>query len=306
MFSAKRLFLLTGPGHHNHCKIKLLKYYSQLADHSARMSNTTLLHTKEMGCNLNGHFGIIVQLVLAFTAFSVLIVKRLREPADERRSVMIWFCDTSKQAAGAMFIHFANVFLAMWSKSTDPCTWYFINYLLDTTVGLLVIWFVLKMLHVLASRKNWHKLKMGEYGEPPRFKTWLFQCMAYLAVMLTEKIVILILFQFNFWTGVKKLILKPISGYPKLELVVVLLLVPFVINALMFWVVDNFLMHKRRKCVKTKQFEVDPVSFTQSKKGYGTSDDEAGLHLMSNESNDTLIESGSDGEALHRRHDSTS
>lgn len=67
-------------------------------------------------------------------------------------------------------------------------------------------------------------------GEPPRFKTWLFQCMAYLAVMLTEKIVILILFQFNFWTGVKKLILKPISGYPKLELVVVLLLVPFVIN----------------------------------------------------------------------------
>lgn len=38
-------------------------------------------------------------------------------------SIYIRFCDTSKQAAGAMFIHFANVFLAMWSKSTDPCTW---------------------------------------------------------------------------------------------------------------------------------------------------------------------------------------
>ena len=49
-------------------------------------------------------------------------------------------------------------------------------------------------------------------------------------VTFIEKIVILCFFQFKFWTTVKKFILKPIADYPRFEVVVVMLIVPFVMN----------------------------------------------------------------------------
>lgn len=256
-------------------------------------------------CELNNGFGIGVQAVLAFTAFCILILKRLREPLKERRPVKIWFCDTSKQGIGAMLIHFANVFLASWSNAKDPCTWYFINYILDTTVGLLVIWFLLRLLHCVAVRKGWVRLRMGEYGSPPQFKTWFFQCSAYIGVMGVEKMVILCLFQLSFWSTVKKFILKPISHYPKFELIVVMLIVPFIMNALMFWVVDNFLMRKHRKFPAPPNDTVPPVLYVNGKKRLDNSEDEATLHLMGDESRDSLIDDSvsSDYESLHRRVD---
>jgi len=265
--------------------------------------NVTAL-SEELGeCTLNNGFGIGVQALLALTAFCILILKRLREPVKERRPVKIWFCDTSKQGIGAMLIHFANVFLASWSNAKDPCTWYFINYLLDTTIGLLVIWFFLRLLHFIAVRKGWIRLRMGEYGSPPQFRTWFFQCIAYIVVMIIEKIVILCLFRLDFWTTVKKIILKPISKYPKFELIVVMLIVPFIMNALMFWVVDNFLMRKHRKLLVPSNNTIDPVLYVNGKKRCENSDDEARLHLMGNESKESLIDdsNGSDYESLNRR-----
>jgi len=254
------------------------------------MVNMTMEEVTSSTCSLNNNFGLTVQAVLAFTAFCILIVKRLREPKKERRPVMIWFCDTSKQAIGAMLIHFANVFLAELSHEKDPCTWYFINYMLDTTVGLFVIWIALKILHYISVRKGWMRLRMGEYGSPVEFKTWFYQCLSYMGIMFVEKIVILIFFQFKFWSTVKKFILKPVSGYPKLELILVMLIVPFIMNALMFWVIDNFLMRKHRKLISTSYEDLKPVHYHNKNQQYGTSEDEGALHLMEDESKDTLIE----------------
>jgi len=44
-----------------------------------------------------------------------------------------------------MFIHFANVFLADAVTVEDPCTWYLISFLLDSTVGLFIIYIGLKV-----------------------------------------------------------------------------------------------------------------------------------------------------------------
>ena len=67
-------------------------------------------------------------------------------------------------------------------------------------------------------------------GTPPELKTWFYQCIAYICVTIIEKLVVLMLFQFPFWKNVKKFILKPISGYPNVELVIVILIVPFIMN----------------------------------------------------------------------------
>ncbi|XP_065656972.1 store-operated calcium entry regulator STIMATE [Hydra vulgaris] len=250
------------------------------------MVNISRANEEKTVCSLSNQFGIEVQALLAFTAFCILILKRYREPVAERRSLQIWFCDTSKQAIGAMLIHFANVFLAELSHEQDPCTLYFINFLLDTTVGLLVIWLFLKLLEYVAMKRGWVRLRMGEYGRPVEFMTWMYQCIVYVFVMFIEKVVIILLFQFNFWTTVKKFILKPISAYPRFEVVLVVLIVPFFMNALMFWVIDNFLMRKHLR-MNYKDKDLEPVLFKGGSSKHYSHEGEVSLQLLSNDSMDS-------------------
>ncbi|XP_077868688.1 store-operated calcium entry regulator STIMATE-like [Saccoglossus kowalevskii] len=211
---------------------------------------------------LTDPFGIFIQGILAVVAFSTLMLKRLREPKIERRPWRIWFYDTSKQALGALVIHFANVFLADIFHG-DPCTWYIINFLLDSTVGLFFIYAGLTITQVIVRSQHCYSLRFGEYGEPPSCNAWIGQCGLYILVVIIEKVLITLLVQFKFWDEVRQFILSPIRD-PRLEVAIVMLIIPFVVNAIMFWVVDNILMRKRRK--KTIEFELIPQSSSKSVK----------------------------------------
>ncbi|ELU04766.1 hypothetical protein CAPTEDRAFT_166869 [Capitella teleta] len=204
--------------------------------------------------SLMGPLGLLVQVLLAFIAFSALIVKRFCEPKPERRPWKIWFFDTSKQAIGAAVIHFANVFLAEIFHG-DPCTWYIISFLLDSTVGLFIIYLGLKISQIIAQWKGWESLYFGEYGTPPQCNAWIGQCGVYILVMLIEKMLMTLLILFNFWKKVRDFIMSPIKD-PNLELIIVMFIVPFIINAFIFWVVDNFL----KKQVRRKTMNVQSVS----------------------------------------------
>lgn len=220
---------------------------SQYNGHSTEI--TVAMASSERNCRLNDNFGLLIQGILAAVAFSTLILKRLREPLSERRPVLIWFFDTSKQAVGAMLVHFANIFLAGLFKG-DPCTWYLINFLLDSTLGLVVIYLCLQFMQVVVRIYDWDTLRFGEYGNPPQCKAWAGQCFLYLWAVIVEKATITLLVQLNFWEDVRKLILLPVKNYPKVELAISMLIIPFVFNAIMFWVVDNFLMRKKKKLLQ--------------------------------------------------------
>nr|XP_058148596.1 store-operated calcium entry regulator STIMATE [Dasypus novemcinctus] len=112
-------------------------------------------------------FGIFLQGLLGVVAFSTLMLKRFREPKHERRPWRIWFLDTSKQAIGMLFIHFANVYLADLTEE-DPCSLYLINFLLDATVGMLLIYVGVRAVSVLVEWQQWESLRFGEYGNVPR------------------------------------------------------------------------------------------------------------------------------------------
>ncbi len=107
---------------------------------------------------LTDSFGLVVQAILAALAFGSLVVKRALEPALVRRPWTIWFFDTSKQAAGAGVIHLLNVFLAEMFRG-DPCTWYVVSFLLDSTVGLFMIYVGVKLVSCLANWKHYHTLR---------------------------------------------------------------------------------------------------------------------------------------------------
>ncbi|KAG8576882.1 hypothetical protein GDO81_010006, partial [Engystomops pustulosus] len=107
-------------------------------------------------------FGVLIQGVLAVVAFSTLMLKRWREPNEERRPWKIWFYDTSKQAFGALFIHFTNVFLSDLTEE-DPCSLYLMNFLLDASLGMLVIWLSVKLVSLIIERRGCTLLVFGEY-----------------------------------------------------------------------------------------------------------------------------------------------
>lgn len=200
-------------------------------------------HQCQRGALTDG-FGWFIQVVLATLAFMCLILKRFCEPARERRPWIVWFYDTSKQGLGALVIHFANVFLAGMFQG-DPCTWYIVSFLLDSSVGLFLIYVGIRTCQYLARKWNWDVLNFGEYGKPPQFSAWIGQCSLYILLMVIEKILITMLIQLDIWEKVRLFILPPTD--PKLELTIVMLIIPFIVNVIMFWVVDNFLMRKRKK-----------------------------------------------------------
>ncbi|XP_042367224.1 transmembrane protein 110, like isoform X2 [Plectropomus leopardus] len=197
------------------------------------------------GCDdgaLTDRFGVLIQGLLAVVAFSTLMLKRFREPVGIRRPWRIWFFDTSKQAIGALFIHFANVFLSTLTKE-DPCSLYLMNFLLDATLGMLVIWLAVKLVSRLVEYKQWTLLVFGEYGDPPQAAAWLGQCGVYLLIMVLEKGVISLVLLVPGWSKLQEVLLSYIAN-PQLELALVMLIVPFIVNSIMFWVVDSLMMRK--------------------------------------------------------------
>lgn len=197
------------------------------------------------GCDngsLMDGFGVLIQGLLAVVAFSTLMLKRFREPIGVRRPWKIWFYDTSKQAIGALFIHFANVFLSTLTKA-DACSLYLMNFILDATLGMLVIWIGVKVVSRIVEYKQCTLLIFGEYGDPPRVSAWWAQCVVYLLIMILEKGVVTLVLLIPGWTNLQEVLLDYIPN-PQVELVLVMLIVPFVVNSLMFWVVDSLMMRK--------------------------------------------------------------
>ncbi|XP_024232866.1 store-operated calcium entry regulator STIMATE isoform X2 [Oncorhynchus tshawytscha] len=173
---------------------------------------------------------------------SLSTVKRFREPVGIRRPWRIWFYDMSKQAIGALFIHFANVFLSNLTEM-DPCSLYLINFLLDATLGMLVIWVGVRVVSRIVEYKQFALLTFGEYGDPPQAAAWLGQCGVYLLIMVLEKSVVSLVLLIPGWTNLQSVLLDYIPN-PQVDLVLVMLIVPVIVNSIMFWVVDSLMMRK--------------------------------------------------------------
>ncbi|XP_032267352.1 store-operated calcium entry regulator STIMATE isoform X2 [Phoca vitulina] len=163
-----------------------------------------------------------------------------------------------------LFIHFANVYLADLTEE-DPCSLYLINFLLDATVGMLLIYVGVRAVSVLVEWQQWESLRFGEYGDPLQCGAWVGQCALYIVIMIFEKSVVFIVLLILQWKKVA--LLNPIEN-PDLKLAIVMLIVPFFVNALMFWVVDNFLMRKGRTKAKLEERGANQDSRNGSKVRY--------------------------------------
>jgi hypothetical protein len=197
-------------------------------------------------------FSMVVQGILGVISLSCLMVKRnLEKP---QRPWIIWFCDVLKQICSALTVHFLNLFISIFvAELADECIWYFLNMFLDTTLGVLVCFLLMKLAHYLAEMFNIEILKVEFYfdvveknGEKEYIlipKIYLAQLIVWIIVILLQKISQLIL---NSWFKVPfeifgNFILAPFTFNPRFELVCVMILFPIFLNAVQFWLFDEIL-----------------------------------------------------------------
>ncbi|RKO87175.1 Vaculolar membrane protein-domain-containing protein, partial [Blyttiomyces helicus] len=202
---------------------------------------------QNLNCKLVDNFAIFVQVTLASIALGSLLIKRARE--NPRRPLVVWGFDTSKQALAAGGVHFSNVVIAYFSgkkseESANPCIWYFLNILLDTTIGVGFLFGFLRGLHYIAGRLHVTEITSGQYGNPPRLTAWFKQFVLFLTAWFFVKLTVVILLDvFPFFAEFAKWLLAPLarSGDTRLQVIVVMLIFPLIMNICQAWLIDTII-----------------------------------------------------------------
>lgn len=97
-----------------------------------------------------------------------------------------------------------------------------------------------------------HKFDSGEID----IKVWLLQIIVWGIIVATVKI-ILFFFQMliaEFLELLSKILIGWLHIYPKLKLIFIMMVVPFLLNTFQYWVQDNFLKHKKSKDKEFSKF----------------------------------------------------
>jgi len=170
---------------------------------------------------------------------------------DELRDLLcryVWFLDVMKQGIGSSFGHFANIFLSVIIADTltdaDECQWYGLTYVVDSTLGTAINLSLLRIFeHIVRKSPHCTRMNFGEYGNPPQLNIFFPQLCVWLTIVLLGKSMIL------FWmfqlinplnTFISRLF-RIFHDQPRLELVVVMIIIPTILNTVQFWVTDTFL-----------------------------------------------------------------
>jgi len=245
---------------------------------------------------LPGVFGVLVQGVLFSVGGLTLILKyythERKKKYEYRRSCARFVFDSSKQIAGSFLIHVMNLYLSvdLQGDHTDECSWYWIEIMVDTTIGVGVeaaINELVEMAVKLAdpSSKHLQFLKTSCVVEkenvngtidatkvPPEcmqcelsvtsvgvvyWAVYLFQLAYWLIIVVIMKFFML-LFMLLFKTplvNAASIVLSSLQSRPNVKLIFVMLFTPTVMNAVQYWLQDEILVRISR-ISKKKNSEV--------------------------------------------------
>ncbi|KAJ7126427.1 vacuolar membrane protein-domain-containing protein [Mycena crocata] len=195
-------------------------------------------------CRLLGPIALTVQGLMGVLVILSLVYKRHRE--KPMRPWRIWLFDVSKQVVGQMFIHGFNVLisdLVSHHSSNNACVSYFLNILIDTTIGVGLIYVVLRVLtFVVSERFHLKGFESGIYGSPPSFKFWMRQCALYILALTTMKFMViglLALLPGLFTLGAWLLSWTWTGDGDAVQVIFTMGIFPILMNILQFWLIDS-------------------------------------------------------------------
>ncbi|KAF2487399.1 Vaculolar membrane protein-domain-containing protein, partial [Neohortaea acidophila] len=237
--------------------------------------------TTEAGeCRLLGPFALLVQGALGSVALLALVFKRWRE--TPKRPWKIFFFDASKQVLGSCLTHVLNLMMSMLgsvdmmntaqkaaiatfaAKAAEgdtgggsappdipnPCSFYLLNLAIDTTLGIPVLYLLLRVLHKAFSytplARPQESIKSGHYGTPPHTSWWFKQSIIYFIGLTGMKLFVFLLFQMLPWLPwVGDWALAWTEGREWLQIAFAMFIFPLAMNMVQYWIIDSFIMEKR-------------------------------------------------------------
>jgi len=181
----------------------------------------------------------------------VLMLKFRRESGDRTPSEFLM--DSSKQLIGAGWIHVLNLSfakgLAAHFEAGDECNWYWLNIMLDCTLGVAVEYILMLLLtsciqkmqpsHADDFDTGHYKGQDGSCHAGKYFKQ-LFLWLVIVTLMKLSMCTIMALGHTSL-TSLAQASLAPVSNNATLKLFVVMIVTPVCMNIFQFWMVDNFI-----------------------------------------------------------------
>ncbi|SPC60641.1 related to Vacuolar membrane protein [Ustilago sp. UG-2017b] len=247
-------------------------------------------------CKLMGPFALFVQAIMGILVITSLVYKRQRE--KPKRKWKIWALDVSKQLLGQLFVHILNIILSDFVASgggENPCSLYFLNILVDTTLGVFFIYIALKFVTwFLTERLGLQGFVSGQYTPPlptaepatgssttwsqqsrashttyprgrPRVGYWLKQLGSYLFVLFLMKMAVLVILAvFPFLYDVGSWILGLFGSHKDFQVLFSMALFPLAMNILQFWLIDSLLRHNPYTSAYSKMNPDDEQFFNSS------------------------------------------
>jgi len=170
--------------------------------------------------------------------------KRHRE--KPKRLWRIWLFDVSKQVVGQMFVHGVNVFVSdvgSTRSSGNACMYYFLNILLDTTLGVYAIYVTLFFLTwYFAEKLKLKGLQSGQYGSPPSLNYWVRQLAVYVVSLTSMKLIVVAVV--SLWEGLSDIaawLLSWLGNGDTAQVIFTMGIFPIFMNIIQFWVIDSII-----------------------------------------------------------------
>ncbi|KDN43896.1 hypothetical protein K437DRAFT_257286 [Tilletiaria anomala UBC 951] len=205
----------------------------------------------DRNCRLLGPFALVLQGVMGLLVIGSLIYKRNRE--HPRRKWKVWILDVTKQMTGQVFVHVLNIILSdavAAHGKRNPCSLYFLNIIIDTTFGVLIIYITLHWLTYLITEVwGYDGFVSGQYRPAgtrgrPKVEFWFKQLATYLVAILIMKLIVTVLFWlFPFLVVFAKWLINLFGEHQKAQVFFVMAVVPLVMNVIQFWLIDSLLRH---------------------------------------------------------------
>ncbi|EAL22144.1 hypothetical protein CNBC2820 [Cryptococcus deneoformans B-3501A] len=194
-------------------------------------------------CKLLGTTGLVVQALMGILVIASLVVKKRLE--KRKRSWRIWFLDVSKQLVGQAVVHALNLLISDLVASvgnSNPCSLYFLNILIDTTIGVGIIFLSLKFFTWLfSSYLGYDGFISGKYGNPPQALFWWKQLLTYVFSIIIMKLLVLLPLTLP---RISDLLLH-LGHYmleyfsPSVQVIFVMAIFPLIMNIVQFCLVDQ-------------------------------------------------------------------
>ncbi|KAI0252015.1 vacuolar membrane protein-domain-containing protein [Lactifluus subvellereus] len=193
-------------------------------------------------CQLLGPTALIIQGLMGVLVIASLVYKRHRE--TPKRPWRIWLFDVSKQVVGQMFVHGVNVFISdvgSARSSGNACVFYFLNILIDTTLGVGAIYLALHILTWYFTQKLQFKgFQSGQYGTPPALNYWVRQAAVYVVSLTSMKLLVVVLLAY--WHGLLDIgawMLSWLGNGNTAQVVFTMGFFPILMNVVQFWLIDS-------------------------------------------------------------------